>query len=388
MISKRISTILLAVVTANLLVGSNAFAAEKIMRTVSVDVSGSESFDELNVVIDENKTTPKTSKTSKKTTKSVKTTNTKSAEVKVAEAKAESKENCEFNYADIETNTAKVVSVRRQLKVEPGESFRVKVFMQNTGNGPWFSGKSTCHGPKMYLGTDKERDHDSTFYQKGSPGWESANRILMDQMRVDPGQIASFTFWAKAGKSADVYKEYFSPLLKDIQWIENTPITLDVIIGDTGENAEDVRNKISFSRKSGSVTDLDLNGPKTIKVNLTEQKIYAYLGDTDVRDFRVSTGKPSTPTPTGTYNILIKQDVRVGFAAPHYIMPRFMMFQSSGYGFHALPSLARNGGDAFWTEARNHIGIPVSHGCVRLLPEDADWLFDFTDIGTKVEITY
>lgn len=386
MISKRISTILLAVVTANILIGGNVFAADKVMRAASTDVSGSESFDELNVVVDAEKTTPKSTKTTKKTTKTVKAT--KSADVKVAEAKVESKENCEFNYPDIETNTAKVVSVRRQLKVEPGESFRVKVFMQNTGNGPWFSGQSTCHGPKMYLGTDKERDHDSIFYQKGAVGWESANRILMDQMRVDPGQIASFTFWAKAGKSADVYKEYFSPVLKDIQWIDNTPITLDVIIGETGDSAGDVRNKISFSRKSGSVTDLDLNGPKTLKVNLSEQKVYAYLGDTDVREFRVSTGKPSTPTPPGKYNILIKQDVRIGAQAPHYIMPRFMMFQSSGYGFHALPSLARNGGDQFWTEARNHIGIPVSHGCVRLLPEDADWLFDFTDIGTKVEITY
>ncbi|MCX6734570.1 MAG: L,D-transpeptidase [Candidatus Peregrinibacteria bacterium] len=369
MISKRISSILLAVVTANILIGGSALAK---------DVSGSESFDELNVTIDGVKSTPKPVTDAKKVTRNV----------KAADAKVEVKENCDFTYPDVETNASQLIAVRRQLKVEPGESFRVKVFLQNKGTIPWFSGQSICKGPKMYLGTDRERDHDSAFFQKGAPGWESANRILMDQLRVDPGQIASFTFWAKAGKYPDVYKEYFTPVLKDIQWLDGTIINVDVIIGDSSDNAGDVRQKISFSRKSGSVADLDLNAPKTLKVNLTEQKLYVYLGDTDVRDFRVSTGKPSTPTITGNYNILIKQDVRVGFEAPHYIMPKYMMFQETGYGFHALPSLAHGGGDAFWTEAKDHIGIPVSHGCVRLLPDDAAWLFDFTDVGTKVEIGY
>ncbi len=380
MISKRISTVILAIITANLLVGGNAFAAEDTKQTPVGDVSGSESFDDLNVVVDgEKKDKSEKNKIKRKA---------KKAEVKVAAAKESAGESCDFSYPEIETNAASLVAVRRQLKVGTGETFRVKVFLTNTGNTPWFSNKSACHGLKMSLGTDKERDHESVFYEKGLEGWEGSNRIGMDQLRVDPNQIASFTFWAKAGNSPDVYKEYFAPVLKDVRWIDATPIALDVIIGDTGENAGDVRQKISFSRSSGSVTSLDLHGPKTIKVDLSDQKVYAYLGDVDVRDFSVSTGKSSTPTPTGKYDIFLKQDVRVGVAAPHYIMPKFMMFQPSGYGFHALPSLARNGGDAFWTEARNHIGIPVSHGCIRLLPEDATWLFDFTDLGTKVEISY
>lgn len=387
MVSKRISKILLAVLSANILLSSNSFAAEGILRTAVKDVAGSESFEELNVVVDKqvNKTAEK--KVTKKV-KDVKAKEVKAKEVKVAAAKAPVEESCDFNYPEIESNTASLVAIRRQLKVNTGETFRVKVFLQNTGTNPWFSTQSICGGAKMSLGTTREHDHDSIFYQKDAPGWESANRIGMDQLRVDPGQIASFTFWAKAGTSPDVYKEYFSPTLKDIQWLDDTLISLDVIIGETGDTAGDVRQKIAYSRSSGSVSNLDLHGPKTIKVNLSEQKIYAYLGDTDVRDFRVSTGKPSTPTPTGKYDIFLKQDVRVGFQPPHYIMPKYMMFQSSGYGFHALPSLSRGGGDAFWTEAREHIGIPVSHGCIRLLPEDADWLFDFSDLGTKVEISY
>jgi len=373
MTSKRISSILLATVAANLLFGANAFAVTK-------DVSGSESFDELNVTIDGNKTDAAT------TDKKILRTPQK-VEAKTAVANLPAKENCDFNYPDVENYSAAIVAVRKPLKVEPNETFKIKVFLKNTGNIPWFSNASQCHGAKMSLGTDKERDHASVFYQKDLQGWEGSNRIAMDQLRVNPDQIASFTFFAKAGSSPDLYKEYFTPVLKDLQWIDGTSVYLDVIIGDNGDNATDVREKLAFSRESGSVANFDLHAQKTIKVNLSEQKIYVYLGDTDVRDFRVSTGKAETPTPTGNYDIILKQDVRVGYEPPHYVMPKYMMFQSSGYGFHALPSLARNG-DEFWTEARNHIGIPVSHGCVRLLPEDADWLFDFTDVGTKVKITY
>lgn len=63
------------------------------------------------------------------------------------------------------------------------------------------------------------------------------------------------------------------------------------------------------------------------------------------------------------------------------------MFRPSGYGLHALPSLGNDGG-IFWTEALTHIGIPVSHGCVRILPEDAIWLYDFTEIGDTVTVQY
>ena len=85
--------------------------------------------------------------------------------------------------------------------------------------------------------------------------------------------------------------------------------------------------------------------------------------------------------------IFLKNEVRVGHAAPHYIMPRFQMFTYQGAGLHALPSLSTDGG-VFWTEALDHIGQPMSHGCVRMLPDDADFTFDFTEIGDEIEIHY
>lgn len=374
MIYKKISTILAAVLATGIIFNGSVLAANE--PAALTDVAGSESFEELNAVIEPKQNDTKKNKAEKKVRRKAKS----------ASAKAEEVDSCAFNYPDSEDLKAEVVAVRRQLKIQTGEVFRVKVFLKNTSNMPWFSNKSECHGLKMSLGTDKERDHKSAFYQKELAGWESPSRVGMDQLRVDPYQIASFTFMAKAGEEADVYKEYFTPVLKDVKWLDEAQTFVDVMIGETGEDAGGLRQKVAFSVNSGSVTDLDLRAERKIKVDLSDQTLSVYLGDNVVRQFKVSTGKPSTPTPKGKYEVMLKQDIRVGFKPPHYIMPKFMMFRSEGYGFHALPSLARNGGDAFWTEARDHIGIPVSHGCVRLLPEDANWVFDFSDIGTTVEI--
>lgn len=380
MLSKKLISVFSTLVLVGVLMNTAVFAATNGSVVIDEDVSGSEKLDELNVVIDGQATD-------------------KDAENKNVEVVDESDENnsnvndgsyrsqdiCGFEVPEEKTYGAQIISIRRQLRVEPGETFRVKVFMKNTGSMPWFSNKSECLGPKMSLGTDRDRDRDSYFYDENLKGWEGTNRIGMDQYRTDPGQIASFTFWAQAGKNADVYKEYLTPVLKDIQWIDDAQFSFDVMIGDTGETATDVRKKLSFAGISGSVSSIDLNAPKTLTVDVSEQNLYVYLGDVEVRKFRISSGAPSTPTPISENAIFLKQWVRVGSKPPHYIMPRFMMFRAGGYGFHALPSLGGDGG-VFWTEARNHIGSPVSHGCVRLLPEDADWLYDFADIGTQVII--
>ncbi len=365
---KKKSIILAVVLVASMLFNGNVFAAKE--SAALTDVAGSEDFNDLNVMVETKK--PEKKKVSKM--------------AKQAGAKVTNQDSCAFNYPDTQDYGAAVIGIRRQLKIKPDEVFRVKVFLKNTGNMPWFSNKNDCHGLKMSLGTDKERDHKSVFYQSDLAGWESPSRVGMDQLRVDPQQIASFTFLAKAGGEADVYKEYFTPVMKDVQWLDNAQIFLDVMIGDTGGNAGELRQKIAFAANSGTVTDIDLSAERKIKVDLSDQTLSVYLGDNIVRDFKVSTGKAATPTPKGKYEVMLKQEVRVGNAPPHYIMPKFMMFKGGGYGFHALPSLARGGGDAFWTEARNHIGVPVSHGCVRLLPEDANWIFDFANIGTTVEI--
>ncbi|MBD3360324.1 L,D-transpeptidase family protein [Candidatus Peregrinibacteria bacterium] len=297
-------------------------------------------------------------------------------------------EKCGFELPEEKTYNAELIAVRRKLRIEPEEIFRVKVFLKNTGSMPWFSNESLCPGPKMSLGTDIERDRESVFYSPQLEGiadtnWEGPNRIGMDQLRIDPGEIASFTFWSKAPEKPDFRNEFFTPVLKALTWLEDARFSFEIMIGNVNESAENLRKRMLYAGSSGSIMDINLNGEKTIIIDISEQQMYLKLDEQVIRIFPISSGKSSTPTPAGTTYISLKQNVRVAHKSPHYIMPKFMMFRAGGYGIHALPSLGGDGG-WFWTEARDHIGIPVSHGCVRLLPEDADFAYEFANIGTKV----
>ena len=287
-------------------------------------------------------------------------------------------------------NDAQVVAVRNKLKVVKGDEFQVKIFLKNTGNTPWFSSKSSCTGPKMSLGTDRPRDRASLFYIAAKDDkdtkWDFAGRIRMDQDRINPGEIASFVFSGTTkGLSPDIYREYLTPVLDNKDWLTGGGLYYDVIVGDTGENKTAMFQRMLFASDSGTLSKINLAGEKKITIDLSEQNAYLTLDDYPVRVFRVSTGAGKTPTPVGEYSIKLKQEERVGGKAPHYIMPKFMWFRDGGYGLHALPKLRTDGGK-FWNEAKSHIGIPVSHGCVRMLTEEADFAFVFADIGTKVSV--
>ncbi len=136
-----------------------------------------------------------------------------------------------------------------------------------------------------------------------------------------------------------------------------------------------------------NITDPKFIGNKKIIIDISEQRMYLKLGAMTLKSFPISTGTTRTPTPIGTTSIHFKQEVRVAHSSPHYIMPKFMQFRSGGYGIHALPSLANDRG-VFWREALNHIGTRRSHGCVRLLPNDANFTYDFADVGMPVQVVW
>jgi len=298
---------------------------------------------------------------------------------------------CEYTTPREAKYDATIIEVRKKLQIDTGETFRVKVFVRNDGNTPWFSRESGCTGnPVVNLGTDMQRDHASVFYspeiKKDDNNWIGSNRVGLDQLRIDPGMTASFTFWAKADNYPDVYREFMTPVVEGKTWIDDAKFSFDTMIGDTGSNPETLREQMYFSGESGSVLNINPDGEKIISVDLSEQKMTMTIDGKFVKAFTVSTGAAKTPTPVGEYDIQLKQEVRIGGKAPHYVMPKFMLFRKDGYGIHALPSLSRKGGDVFWTEAKSHIGVPVSHGCVRVLPEDAEFVYAFADIGTKVAV--
>lgn len=293
----------------------------------------------------------------------------------------------EVNYS------AQVITVRKKFRYQEGELFRVQAYIKNEGNMPWYSPDSKCIGARVYLGTTRDYDRDSEFYtspkdvKADSNSWVSPSRIRLDkgQMRVDPGEVASFTFWARADEDPSVYREYFAPVVKDVKWMDEAEFKVDVYSGETDETAQELRKKLLYAYKSMKVDNMKVDGERSVEVDLSDQKLILKIDDYVIREFTVSTGASETPTPKGTFKIFLKNEVRVGHAAPHYIMPRFQMFTAEGAGLHALPSLGNDGG-VFWTEALEHIGQPMSHGCVRMLPEDADFAFEFTEVGDEINV--
>ena len=127
---------------------------------------------------------------------------------------------------------------------------------------------------------------------------------------------------------------------------------------------------------------------QTIYIDLSDQRATLIEDGAIVAKYPVSSGAADTPTPVGKHQIYRKQELRVSSQDTPYRMPYYMAFtKSHSHGLHALPYLGdiRDNSD-FWHEAREHIGIPVSHGCVRFLPEDAEAVYEWVTVGTPVFI--
>lgn len=293
--------------------------------------------------------------------------------------------NCAFTLPEKVEYKAEFIAQETKVWAEQGGVFEVSLYVKNTGNIPWFSDTSGCtEEAPMRLGTARVRDRSSIFYNPGDARWINHNRISMLEPRIEPGEIATFRFESHAPYVDDIFREYFQLVLEGKQWLERKEehAHVDIYIG---ENYEDNEKQLFYLGASGQASKLDLSGKPYIHVDISEQKLRLNFGDTVVREYLVSTGTFKMPTPLGKFKILNKQDLRIGGSPPHYRMPQWQGFTKWGHGLHALPYLANDKG-TFWKEALNHIGQRVSHGCVRLLPEDAEDLYKLTEVEMELEV--
>ena len=106
------------------------------------------------------------------------------------------------------------------------------------------------------------------------------------------------------------------------------------------------------------------NVPKLVLVSRRVQAFGAYEHGTLVYWGPTSTGKKSTPTPAGLYHANWKAKEKRSSINQSWILPWcFNLDDNAGIAFHQfdLP------------------GYPASHGCVRLLEDDAKWIYDWAD---------
>lgn len=149
-------------------------------------------------------------------------------------------------------------------------------------------------------------------------------------------------------------------------------------IGDTdGDGYSDGKEiATGFSPTSADNTPLE----KKISITLSKQVLKQQLGGVTLATFRVSTGKPGMTTPVGDYKVLEKSPKAWSRAAKLW-MPYWMKFTNRGHGIHELPEWP--GGKK---EGANHLGIAVSHGCVRLGIGPAKTMYDWAEVGTAIHI--
>lgn len=118
-----------------------------------------------------------------------------------------------------------------------------------------------------------------------------------------------------------------------------------------------------------------------IDVNLAEQIMVLFEDGRAVQSYLISSGKRGMDTPKGEFSIHNKAP-RPWSKAYGLYMPNWMAFTADGkFGIHELPEWP--GG---YKEGANHLGRPVSHGCIRLGVGAAQEVYDWTDTGTTVII--
>jgi vancomycin resistance protein YoaR len=138
-------------------------------------------------------------------------------------------------------------------------------------------------------------------------------------------------------------------------------------------------------QNEGAEYDLGRDPGKYIDIDLSLQRLNLIEGTTHVAGFSASTGKWSTPTPIGQFTIKNHFDVawskRFKLYMPHWMGIMSASGDYDGYGIHGLPYWPSG-----YVEGTNHIGTPVSHGCIRLGPGSIEQVYSWAPDGTKVFI--
>ncbi len=113
---------------------------------------------------------------------------------------------------------------------------------------------------------------------------------------------------------------------------------------------------------------------REVIVDLSDQRIYAYLDGILVRSVIVSTGLPATPTVQGSFTAQRKYSAQT-MSGPGYHLPGvpWVVYFYAGYALHGT----------YW---HDNFGQPMSHGCVNLPTPEAEWFYNFVQIGTPIHV--
>ena len=170
-------------------------------------------------------------------------------------------------------------------------------------------------------------------------------------------------------------------------WIINEEAEFPALVSSI-RNGEVVTKAPACDQTAASHAPQDWGGT-FVEVDLTAQHMWYLENGTVVFESDVVTGKNSTPTPPGVYNILEKLSptVLVGNIVPETNEPEYrtpvdfwMRVTWSGIGFHDATWQPAFGGDVYLWNG--------SHGCINMPYYNAQELYSILQLGTPVVVHY
>jgi lipoprotein-anchoring transpeptidase ErfK/SrfK len=127
-----------------------------------------------------------------------------------------------------------------------------------------------------------------------------------------------------------------------------------------------------------------------VDVNLSQQVVVAMDGSTPVRVIYATTGMPGWETPTGTFHILYRVEdetmssasigIPVDSPGGYYLtgVMYTQYFTDQGHALH----------DNYWQPDSVFGSQATSHGCVGMQLDDATYLWNYLNVGSRVVIHY
>jgi lipoprotein-anchoring transpeptidase ErfK/SrfK len=108
----------------------------------------------------------------------------------------------------------------------------------------------------------------------------------------------------------------------------------------------------------------------SIVINTKSRTLTLLKDGAPLKSYPAAVGKPSTPTPKGSYRIINKE---VNPGGPFGVRWLGMNIPGGGYGIHG-------------TNDPSSIGKSISHGCVRMFNNQVIELYNLVPVGTPVTI--
>ncbi len=145
--------------------------------------------------------------------------------------------------------------------------------------------------------------------------------------------------------------------------IEGAP----VIVGNGSESVQTTPpGRLSMVTEAGPIVIAP--NEKWIRVDLEKQRVYAYEGEQQIREFIISSGLPETPTVTGIFRIWLRTPTQTmsggssRYGSYYLENVQWVQYFYEDYGFHGT----------YW---HDKFGQPMSHGCINMTNDDSEWLY-------------